>query len=175
MSRFLQWMGVITLGFGLCIGSASAKPSPATSTSEQIGVVDLQALLDKSPQMASFKKNLQKTFTPRREQLAKQQDALKAEVQNYQKNASVLYKDKLSKLRASIQDKRQALQQAKMSFSRDLMTAQEQGMKSVLSSVRNAVQKVATKNHYDLVIIKNNAMYVASARDLTSQVAHLLR
>lgn len=135
-----------------------------------IGVVDMQKIFQSSPKAKKINAALEQQFASRREGIVKLGQKLQEEVKDYQKNQSVLGKDKLQALQGAISEHSTSLRQAQTKFQSDLLAAQNEKMASFLKDLKASVQKVAEKKGLDLVLPGNAVLYSKTAMDITSDV-----
>lgn len=166
-----QIVALLTAGM-LCLTAGVAN---ADTTSLKIGVIDVQQIMQKSPQVAAMNQSLSKQFKPRQEKIIAAQKSLQDEVDKLNKNGATMSAADKSKLQDQITNDRNTVQNMVIGFQHDLQAAQSQDMQSFMSSLVTAVNSVAKSGGYDLILQRNGVPYVGSNLDVTSQVLDALK
>lgn len=135
-----------------------------------VGVVDMQQILQTSPEIKKINADLTKQFDERKQKIVEMGRALQGDLQTYQKNKSVMSSKVLSDTQEQIGKKEASLRDAQMKFQQDLFTAQNKSMNDFMDRVRTAVKDVASKKQIDLVLPKNMVLYSQGATDITPDV-----
>jgi len=135
-----------------------------------VGVVDMQQILQTSPEIKKINADLTKQFDERKQKIVEMGRALQGDLQTYQKNKSVMSAKVLTDTQEQIGKKEASLRDAQMKFQQDLFTAQNKSMNDFMDRVRGAVKDVAAKKQIDLVLPKNMVLYSQGATDITSDV-----
>jgi outer membrane protein len=141
----------------------------------KIGVLDLQAVLQQSPQVQSADVKFRKEFGPREQRLKAQADALQTEVDQLNRNAAVMSAAEQGKAKDKIAKDQDSLQQAQAQFQQDVQTAQGKAMQQILTQIKSVVATLAQQKAYDLVLQKSSVVYSKDEYDITSQVVKQLK
>lgn len=136
----------------------------------RIGVVDLQKIMQNSPQMKEIQANLEKNFKERRDKLVAMEDALKKDMEEFKKNNAVLPQAKRKELEEKIIAQQQKLEQEGQQYQQELNAANNEAMEGFYNKIKAAIAKVAKNDKYDLVFQKDAAPFSQDALDVTSKV-----
>jgi len=136
----------------------------------RIGVVDLQKIMQNSPQMKEIQANLEKTFKARRDRLVAMEDALKKDMEEFKKDSAVLTAAKRKVLEEKIIAQQQKLEQEGQQYQQELNAANNEAMEGFYNKIKAAIAKVAKNDKYDLVFQKDAAPFSQDALDVTSKV-----
>lgn len=142
----------------------------ASAFAAGMGVVDMKQIWEGSPKAHEIKTQLEKKFSPQKNQLQKMAGDLQTNIQKYQKNKAVMNKKDLSALQSTITTQETAFRKAQAKFQQDVFTAQNEKMSAFMASVKSAVKQVAQKNKLDVVLPENDVLYIASQSDITQDV-----
>ncbi len=155
----------------------AAIATPVTTNSDQIklAVVDMQAVLQKAPQIAKINDSLTKQFKGRQDKIMRAQRDLQAATQNLEKNAAVMKADERTNLENKIMTDRNNVQTMVASFQKDLSKQQSESLHAFSQQLDSVVSKLASQTGYDLVIQKGSTLYAKSNLDITPQVLDALR
>jgi len=162
-------LSIITAATLLTAGSAFAANAPAMTTLK-IGVIDVQTILQKSPQIAAINNQLTKQFKPRQDKIVAAQKDLQAEADKLQKNANVMNDADRNKLQDQIIADKANVQGMAISFRRDLQQAQSKAMQDFMNQLTGVVNDVAKKGGYDLILQRAGVPYSNPNLDMTQQV-----
>lgn len=136
----------------------------------RIGVVDLQKIMQNSPQMKEIQANLEKTFKGRRDRLVAMEDSLKKDMEEFKKDSAVLSQEKRKVLEEKIIAQQQKLEQEGQQYQQELNAANNEAMEGFYNKIKAAIAKVAKNDKYDLVFQKDAAPFSQDALDVTSKV-----
>lgn len=136
----------------------------------KIGVVDLQKIVQTSPQMKSIQAKLEQEFKPRRDKLVAMEEGLKKDMDKFKRDNAVMSdaqkKDAERKIIAAQQDFERQGQQ----YQQELSTAHNAAMENLYDKIRSAIQAVAVQDKYDIILQKDAAPYSSDKLDVTAQV-----
>lgn len=165
MMKKLASLVVVSL-FALVFNQAAL----AADAGMQIGVIDLQKIMQKSSQVAAINAQLEKEFKPRQQKLIGAQKNLQAEMDKLNKDAAVLSNADRIKLQDKVAADRADFQKMADSFQQDLTAAQNQAMQKFMQKVITAVNSVAASQKYDMILLKAAVPYLNPKYDTTDAV-----
>lgn len=135
-----------------------------------VGVVDMKTIFATSPKVKEIKAQLNTQFTPEKDKLQKMGQSLQADIAKYQKNKTVMKKEDLTALQASIMNQESQFRAAQAKFQQEVFAAQNKSLADFMASVKEAVKTVATKDDLDLVVPSNDVLYTKGDKDITKEV-----
>jgi outer membrane protein len=160
------------VGMGLLL-TAALLLTPVWAAAEfKVGVVDGMDVVSKSAAgkgvQDSIKRKseeLGKPFAQRRAELAKQ-------VEDFQKQSSVMKEDARKAKAAELEKKMQDFQKSGTDAEKQLQQFQEQQLAPLFQKLEGAVKAVATQEKLDMVLDKRNAglLYMDPKLDITDKV-----
>ena len=161
------------VGLGLLLTAALLlTPLWAAAAEFKVGVVDGMDVVSKSAagkgvQAAIKRKSeeLGRPFSQKRQDLAK-------EVQNFQKQASLMKEDARKTKGAELERKMQDLQKQGADAEKQLQQFQESQLAPLFQKLETAVKSVAQQEKLDMVLDKRNAglLYMDPKLDITDKV-----
>ncbi|MBI5447642.1 MAG: OmpH family outer membrane protein [Gammaproteobacteria bacterium] len=163
---------LLLLAFGF-FTSAAAFAADAPS-SMKIGILDAERILRTAPQIAVINKDLEKRFRPIHDKIMKEQQAVQAEIDKLNRDNATMTEKERSSLQDKILADRSNLRGEQDNFQQTINSAQDQAMAKFMETLKAAVNKVATEQHYDLVLLKQAAAYSTSKLDVTEPVLAIL-
>lgn len=141
----------------------------------KIGVINLQELLGKLPEMKQISDDLKKQFGDRETKLEKAQDTFKKDAEDYRRNSAVMSASDKQKAEQKLAQEQQDLQQLQASFQKDFMAAQNQSVNTLLNKIKGVVESVATKDKFNLILINASVAYSDKGMDVTDEVLSQLQ
>ncbi len=142
---------------------------PAMAQELKIGVVSLQAIVERAPQTKAVMDDLREEFAPReREILAKQKEIeeLQAKVQ---KDLAVMGETERRNAEKNLRDLQRDFTRLRTEYQEDSNLRQNEEFSVLQRSVLQEVQEYAKTAGYDL-IVGDGVLYVSSAVNITEEV-----
>lgn len=147
-----------------------ASSSFAADASLKIGIVNLQQILQNSPQMKKMGDQLRADFSSREKKLTDEQKSLQAAIADFSKNSSVMNDDQRKKQQDKLIAQQRAFEKSQEQFQQDLIAAQNSMIKKLVDQVKSVVSQVAKKNGYDLILAESSVAYSKDGIDITKDV-----
>jgi outer membrane protein len=158
---------ILGLAFGLALIFAFVVPANAQAV--KIGVVNIPALMERSPQTKAAMDALQEEFAPRqREFLAKQKEYedLAAKVQ---KDVAVMGETERRNAEKNLRDLQREVTRLQTEFREDLNLRQNEELGVLQRSLLKEVQDYAAQEGYDLVV-GDGVLFASNAVNITEDV-----
>lgn len=162
----LMVAGLMIIGFFLA--------NIAMADDLKVGVVDLQVLLSKAPQVEKIRVQLQKQFKPREEKLDSLAKALKVDMDKLYRDGAVMKEGDQQALQEKITKQRRELRGMQEDLQEDVNNAQQAEMQTFLKKVNEKLIIVAQQKHLDMVFLKDSMPYSSSKIDVTDDVLKTL-
>ncbi|OJA00749.1 hypothetical protein BEV13_02540 [Rickettsiella grylli] len=161
-------VSILTIMTGLLTLTAQAEEI-------KLAVVDMQAVLQRAPQIAKINDVLTRQFKGRQDSIMKAQNELQKEASNLQKNAAVMKADERSVLENKVMTDQNKVKSMIAAFQKDLSKKQSESLHSFSQELDGVVNKVATQSGYDVVLQKGSTLYAKNNLDITQQVLDALK
>lgn len=156
---------------GIALASLMVLSSVAAYAEEsKIGVVDLQRIMQTAPQMKAIQEKLENEFKPRRDKLVKMEETLKADMEKFKRDGTVMSPSSKKDMEKKIIGEQQQFERDGQQYQQELSTAHNEAMEEFYNKVRAAIGKVAAHAKYDIVLQKDAAPFSSSKLDVTSEV-----
>lgn len=149
--------------FGLCSFNAFAD-------NDKIGVVDLQKIMQTSPQMKVIQQKLEKEFKPRRDKLVMMEEGLKKDMEAFKRDSAIMGQTQKKALEKKIVATQQRFEREGQQYQQELSTAHNEAMEELYTKIRKAISKVAQTEKYSLVLQKDAAPFSVATLDITDKV-----
>lgn len=161
----------LLLSASMAYAADSSAPAVATAPAAiKIGVLDMQQIMQQSPQVATLNKQLQSQFQPRQQKIVAAQKSLQDEMGKLNKDSTVMSASDRSSLQDKIISDRASFQAMVQSYQQDLQSAQNQAMQKFMADLQTAVGKVAKQDKYTLIVQRAAVPYLDPSLDVTNQV-----
>lgn len=144
--------------------------TPGSQANLRIGVVDIRAVIDNSPQMKAAADKLRTEFKPRQDKIIAAQNQLQKDQDKLKRDGAVMSQSDADDLQAQVTTESRDLQRMQEDYMQDLHTAQQTAMQNFLSSVDAVVQKMTQQNNYDLILRRDTVAFASPRVDITQQV-----
>ena len=172
-ARALRYLAFVALAFSL-VAAASAVSYAAESF--KMGVIDPQAVLEKSKAGKRALEGLREYVSTRQKLLSRDEEELRTIEKTLKESSAKLSeaekKDKETQFRAKIQDYQKRAQE----FNQELQGKQKEMIDDYMKKIASATQTVAEKSGFALVVDKGSeatvkiVIYSKDTIDLTDQV-----
>jgi outer membrane protein len=144
--------------------------SSAAMAVQKIGVVNVQGIFQSLPQAAVIQENIRNEFKDQIEEIGRMEKDIKYYMEKRERDAATMsdaerkeLEEKLISLRDEYAGKTQPLQQ-------QIQTRQGEERDKLLGLIKQAIDGIAEKENYDLVLNSNAVAYMAEANNLSQQV-----
>lgn len=141
----------------------------------KLAVVDMQVVLQKAPQIAKINEALTRQFKGRQDSIVKQQNDLKKEATELQKNGAVMKADQRSALEDRVMTDENRVKSMIAAFQKDLSKQQSKSLHNFSMQLETVVSKIAGQSGIDLVIQKGSTLYAKNDLDITNQILEALK
>lgn len=153
----------------------SAVLSTAATAAQKIGAVDVQSIFQSMPQAATIQQSITAEFKDQTATLEQLKQDLQFQMQKLQRESATMSAAEVKKLEGKIlamrkeyADKGQPLQQA-------IQTRLGEERNKLLSLIKQALDSVAAKEKYDLVLNANAIAFTNKKHDLTEKVLNKVK
>lgn len=141
----------------------------------KLAVVDMQAILQKAPQIAKINDALTRQFKGRQDKIVQSQKELQSEKERLEKNAAVMKADERATLEKKIMTDTNNIQSMVVAFQKDLSKQQSESLHNFSQQLDGVVSRLAAKKGVDVVIQKGSTLYAKSDLDITADVLGALK
>ncbi|MFI4938669.1 MAG: OmpH family outer membrane protein [Candidatus Berkiellales bacterium] len=152
------------------LSMATVLPFQVLADGLKIAVIDMRTIASTSPQAKAAMEKLKKEFKAREDQMVAADKALKEKADKLQRNGSVMSATEKSKLEKEVMAGRRDIERMQSEFREDAAVRQQEEMKKLVDKINHAVQDIAQKEKFDLVIHSEAAPYASKQLDITDKV-----
>lgn len=140
----------------------------------KIGFVSVEKLLTQAPQVEAVNTAMLDRFGGKKKELEDMQKELQAMQEDYKRNELVMTEDKLKELQGQLIGKMQIFKQKEATLAQEVNTMRSQELAVLQKSVRDIINDIAKRDHYDLVL-SEGVVYAADALDITNTVLEQMK
>ena len=152
---------------GVALVFAFAMPASAQET--KIGVVSLQAIVERAPQTKAVMEALREEFAPRERQIVAKQKEIEDLQAKAQKDLAVMGETERRNAEKNLRDLGREFERMRTEYQEDSNLRQNEEFGVLQRSVLKEVQDYAQAQSYDL-IIGDGVLYVSTAVNITEDV-----
>ncbi|MDX1608643.1 MAG: OmpH family outer membrane protein [Halofilum sp. (in: g-proteobacteria)] len=149
-------------------------PVTVAAQGSNVGYVDVQYLIDNSPQAKAATADLEEKFGPQQEQLRQQQQEFQRLQQKLQKDGLVMAEDERGQIEQRLRELKREIQRGQQAFREELNIQRSGALSQVREAVLKAVEDMARDEGYDL-IVGQGVLYAGDAVDLTQRVLERMK
>lgn len=153
----------------MALGLACLAPV-ANAGEAKIGVIDMRAVVTNSPQAKTAMEKLKKEFKAREDKIMAQEKSLKENSEKLQRNSAVMSEAEKSKLENEVRTGQRDLLRLQNEYREDAAMRQQEEMKKVIDKVTAAIDEIAKKDKYDVILVREAAPYASKEMDITDKV-----
>ncbi|MDH5710127.1 MAG: OmpH family outer membrane protein [Gammaproteobacteria bacterium] len=135
----------------------------------KIGFVSVEKLLTEAPQVEAVNTAMLDRFGGKKKELEDMQKELQAMQEDYKRNELVMTEDKLKELQGQLIGKMQLFKQKEATLAQEVNTMRSQELAVLQKSVRDIINDIAKREHYDLVL-SEGVVFASESLDITSTV-----
>jgi len=161
------------VGVGLLLTAALVlTPLCAAHADLKVGIVDSMDIISKSAAGKSVQESIKRKSEELGRPFAQKQKDLAKEVEEFQKQASVMKEDAKKRKAEELEKKMQDYQKQGAAAEKQLQQFQEQQLAPLFQKLEGAVKAVAQQEKLDMVLDKRNGglLYMDPKLDITDKV-----
>lgn len=140
-----------------------------------IGILDVQKIMQSSPKIQAAGEKLKAKFTPQQNKIVAKQQELKNLMDKYNRDAPIMSDAVKQKLKDQIVAARKEYTTMSQNFEQELMQAQQEEMQKLTDDIQNTVTTIAKKNNLNIVLAKQAIIYSGDSKDITDQVLKAMK
>ena len=153
----------------IAIGLVSAFAIPASAQETKIGVVSLQAIVERAPQTKAVMDALRDEFAPREREIVAKQKEIDDLREKVQKDLAVMGETERRNAEKNLRDLNREFERMRSEYQEDSNLRQNEEFGVLQRAVLKEVQDYAQAQGYDL-IVGDGVLYVSSTVNITEDV-----
>lgn len=152
-----------------------ALMSPAYAQAQlKIGVVNMGALFDQSPQAQAVMEALQDEFAPRQRDLVNRANELRELEERFQRDEAVMADNQRRDMERQLRDSQRDFARRQNEFVEDLNLRRNEELGTLQRTLMREIQDYARRGNYDL-IVGEGVLYASSAIDITPGILETMQ
>ncbi|TRX57522.1 OmpH family outer membrane protein [Thalassomonas sp. M1454] len=138
---------------------------------QKIATVNVQQVISQLPQMADIQANITNEFKEQIDALKKMEGDIKYNMEKRQRDEAIMSKKEIEALEATINGLRQEYAAKAQPLQQSLKRREQEEQQKILLIVKQAVDSVAKKEGYDLVLQQSAVAFAKPDADISLKVA----
>ncbi|MGB5142791.1 MAG: OmpH family outer membrane protein [Shewanella indica] len=148
--------------------------APLAAQAEKLAVVDMGAVFEQLPQREQISNALKTEFGDRMAEVQKLQEDLRGLLEKQQRDAALMSEAQKTELVRKMESLKADFQLKGKALDEDLRRRQGEEQNKLLVKVQKAINTIAEKEKYDMVLQRGAVVYVKPAADISSKVVEAL-
>jgi len=140
----------------------------------KIGFVNIQMVMDKSPQGEEAAKTIEKEFSNRGKRLEADAKELKRLEEKFARDAAIMSDSEKERTQKEIFSKRRDFRRSKDEFQEDLNFRRNEVLSKMQKQVLEAIESLAREEDYDL-LLTSGVVHASDSIDVTQKILEKLR
>jgi len=136
----------------------------------KVAVVNVNKVLEKSPQAIAANKRLEKQFAPRKKAIIVMRKKVRQKEDRLSKDGVTMSRDKLRKLELEIRKDKRKVKRVQEDLREDVTIRRNEELRKLHAKVKKAVAAVAQKEKFEVVLVSNGVFYYDQTADITKKV-----
>ncbi|WP_085296982.1 OmpH family outer membrane protein [Cognaticolwellia mytili] len=164
MNKLIKSIVMTTAASGFLLASS------AMAADQKIAVVNFQEVMGKIPQTATIMKSLEEEFKDDKAVLAQLEQDIKYQQEKKKRDGSLMSAKEIEDLDAKIGTLFQEYQVKGKAFQQKTGVRKNEEQSKIVALVRQAIDNIAAKGDYDLVLEQSAVVYSKPGSAITEQV-----
>jgi outer membrane protein len=170
MDGFMKFVKQHVVKAVLAIAMLGAFALPAAAQDVKIGVVNLQALIERAPQTKAAMDALQEEFAPRQREFEAKKKEFEDLGAKAQKDFAVMGETERRNAEKDLRELQRELTRLQTEFQEDFNLRQNEEFGLLQRTMAKEVQDYAQAQGYDLVVLDNVVLFRNDTVDITAEV-----
>lgn len=154
---------MILLAGVLLAGTAAAKEM-------KIGYVDIQAVASQIPQANAMQEAIKKEFSGRIEDVSKLEKDIAFNIEKIRRDGPTMSEKQQDELKEKVNQQRQQYENLARPLDEEIRNRQAEERNKVLGLIKTAIDVVAEREKYDLILNASSAVYAKPEYDISEAV-----
>ncbi|MGS2721971.1 OmpH family outer membrane protein [Paraglaciecola aestuariivivens] len=149
---------------------SSAMFSTTAMAEQKIGTVNVQGIFQSMPQAAGIQEKIAAEFKDRTEEVSRLEKDIKYYLEKNQRDAATMSKKEKEELEAKIIGLRDEYTGKAQPLQQEIQKRLQEEQNKLLGLIKQAIDAVAAKGNYDVIINANAVAYIKADIDVSKQV-----
>ncbi|MDD8057540.1 MULTISPECIES: OmpH family outer membrane protein [Shewanella] len=148
--------------------------TPMLAHAEKIAVVDMGEVFEQLPQREQISKSLKAEFGDRVAEVQKMQEEMRTLVEKQQRDGALMSETQKTELVRKMESLKSDFQLKGKALDEDMRRRQGEEQNKLLVQVQKAINTIAGKEDYDLVLQRGAVIFVKPEADISGKVVEAL-
>jgi len=144
--------------------------SQALAEDFKLGYVDMQRAMNETDDGKKAKAALKKVFDQKQKELDEQQNALKKDIEDFDKKRTLLPPDQVRDKEAEFQARMQKIQQTYLRHQQDLSGKEQEATAKIFDRMKKIINKIAAAENFSMIVDQSALVFAKPHLDLTTEV-----
>ncbi|MDN3652546.1 OmpH family outer membrane protein [Thalassotalea ponticola] len=144
--------------------------SQAMAADQKIATVNVQQVISQLPQMAAIQQSIGAEFKDQVDALKQLEGDIKYKMEKRQRDEAIMSKKEIEQLEKEIVDLRQQYASQAQPLQQNLKRREQEEQQKILKLVKEAIDAVAKKDGYDIVIQQSAVAFSKPDFDISAKV-----
>lgn len=148
--------------------------TPMLAQAEKLAVVDMGQVFEQLPQREQISKSLKAEFGDRVAEVQKMQEEMRSLVDKQQRDGALMSETQKTELVRKMESLKSDFQLKGKALDEDMRRRQGEEQNKLLVQVQKAINTIAGKEDYDMVLQRGAVIFVKPEADISSKVVEAL-
>ncbi len=148
--------------------------TPMLVQAEKLAVVDMGQVFEQLPQREQISKSLKAEFGDRVAEVQKMQEDMRSMVEKQQRDGALMSDTQKTELVRKMESLKSEFQLKGKALDEDMRRRQGEEQNKLLVQVQKAINTIAGKENYDMVLQRGAVIFVKPEADISSKVVEAL-
>jgi outer membrane protein len=144
--------------------------SAAAAKEMKIGYVDIQAVVQQLPQTAKIQEGIKADFGAKIEEIQKLEKDISFNIEKMKRDGATMNDAQKKQLQADITKQQQQYEQLARPLDEQMRTRQQEERNKLMGLIKTAIDQIAAKDQYDMILNAGAAVYAKPEYDISSAV-----
>lgn len=161
-----------TVGTAMLCGAllAGAMLLPSTLAAQNVAFVNMNNILEDSPQAADAMRELEQEFSPRDSQLVAEREELQRLRDRLEREGDLMTASQRADLEREFTARSREFRRAQESFTEDLNVRRNEELAKLQRMINDAIIALARERNIDLILTERNVLYASDRIDITDDI-----
>jgi outer membrane protein len=148
--------------------------TPMLAQAEKLAVVDMGEVFEQLPQREQISKSLKAEFGDRVAEVQKMQEEMRSLVEKQQRDGALMSDSQKTELVRKMESLKSEFQLKGKALDEDMRRRQGEEQNKLLVQVQKAINTIAGKEKYDMVLQRGAVIFVKPEADISNKVVEAL-
>ena len=143
---------------------------PGTLAAQNVAFVNMNNILEDSPQAEEAMRELEKEFSPRDSELVSEREELQRLRDQLEREGDLMTANQRADLERDFTARSREFRRAQESFTEDLNVRRNEELAKLQRLINDAIIELARERNVDLIVTERNVLYASDRIDITDDI-----